>query len=93
MQVGEDGSFHFALVPEGTYKLTVTRAKAIVHQQALVQPPPKAPDGTMQPVQSTNPVDKTTREYSDVSQPLTVMSDMSSVTVQLKAKPAVAAVQ
>lgn len=93
MNVGEDGSFHFGLVPEGTYKLTVTRAKAVMHQPALVPPPPKAANGNMQPVQDTAPVDKTSREYSDASQPLTVTNDMSSVTVQLTAKPAAVAAQ
>jgi protocatechuate 3,4-dioxygenase beta subunit len=93
MNVGEDGSFHFALVPEGTYKLTVTRAKSVMHQPALVPPPPNAADGTMQPVQDTAPVDKISREYSDASQPLTVTNDMSSVTVKLSAKPAAAAAQ
>jgi hypothetical protein len=90
MNVGEDGSFHFGLVPEGSYKLTVTRAKSVMHQQALVPPPPNAANGTMQPVQDTAPVDRTIREYSDVSQPLTVTTDLSSVTVRLTAKPAAA---
>jgi len=91
MNVGEDGSFHFGLVPEGSYKLTVTRAKAVMHQQALVPPPPKSAEGYMQPVQDTAPVNRTIHEYSDASQPLTVAGDLSSVTVKLTAKPAVAA--
>jgi len=92
MNVGEDGSFHFGLVPEGAYKLTVTRAKAVMHQPALVPPPPNA-NGYMQPVQDTAPVDKTSREYSDASQSLTVTNDMSGVTVKLIAKPVAAAAQ
>jgi len=91
MNVGEDGSFHFGLVPEGTYMLTVTRAKAITHQPALVPPPPNAANGYMQPVQDTAPVDRTIREYSDASQPLTVTNDLSSVTVKVSAKAAAVA--
>jgi hypothetical protein len=91
MNVGEDGSFHFGLVPEGSYKLTVTHAKAVMHQPALVPPPPNEANGYMHPVQDTAPVDMTVREYSDTSQLLTVANDLSSVTVKLSAKAAAAA--
>jgi hypothetical protein len=92
MKVGEDGSFHFGLVPEGSYKLTVTRAKAVMHQQAFGPPPPKSAEGYMQPVQDTAPVDKTMREYGDASQLLTVASDLSGVAVKVSPKaPATAA--
>jgi protocatechuate 3,4-dioxygenase beta subunit len=98
--VGPDGTFHFAFVPEGNYKLVISDAREVTHEQVPIQIV-GLPTGTpLQVVGEPAPTwvpmrtfNKTAKAYGDVSQPLIVHSDVGSITVQVTVKPPAVAAQ
>jgi hypothetical protein len=99
--VGPDGTFHFAFVPEGNYKLAVSDAREVTHDQvpfqivglaaaAQIQIDLEARAQTVVPMRT---VEKTAKTYGDASQPLIVHSDVAGVTIQVTIKPPAVAAQ
>jgi len=90
--VGEDGTFRFPFVPEGTYMLVVSGARQVTHDQVpmdMTKLPPGMKfffvDGSDGSTPMTS-VDKIQREYATVKQPIIVHSDMTDVQVPLSAR-------
>lgn len=88
--VGEDGSFNFPFVPEGSYKMTVSGAQTITRDQVPVQFPVQLPGDSGQTIRTfMRSVEKTAQKYDDASQPIVVHGETTGVTVMVKAKAAV----
>lgn len=81
--VGDDGSYHFAFVPEGTYTLILRGGHQII-RESMTMNLPNLPAGVPQPIRTT---ERPGTLYEDYSQPIIVHGDTSGVTIQLTAKP------
>jgi len=94
--VGEDGSFHFPFVPEGSYTLVVTGARQVTHDQVpmdLTKLPPGVAFFTGPGITPMHSVDTTQQAYATATQPILVHSDMAGLQVLVSVKPAKVAAQ
>lgn len=74
----DDNQFHFPYVPEGNYILAVSDARDVAHVEV-----PNAPGATPR----THTEDHTIHTYGTAEQPLTVQTDLQSVSVIVPDKP------
>jgi hypothetical protein len=74
----DDNQFHFPYVPEGNYIITVEEAKDVSHIEV-----PNVPGATPR----TRTEDRTLRTYGPLEQPLTVQTDIQSLTLTVPDTP------
>jgi protocatechuate 3,4-dioxygenase beta subunit len=78
----DDGTFHFPYVPEGNYILSAEEAKDVGHVEVPNPPGSKPPTHTEHPTLHT---------YGTAEQPLTVTTDLQSVSLIVPEKPSTTA--
>jgi hypothetical protein len=74
-----DDAFHFYFVPEGSYTIKVTNARAVTREEIA------NPQGSWLP---THTVEKKLRDYGGMEQPITLQTDMTGVILAVPDKPA-----
>ena len=75
----EDGQFHFAFVPEGTYTLRVTNARDVVREEI------SNGKGAMPPTRTR---ERVTATYADAAQPIVFNGDQTGLVVSVLPAPA-----